>query len=134
MHAPAIEGALKLPPGSEIPNYMCHGRGGTKGVDVKKQAWIFSIRYYLRQEAYSSLPPIERWAVVGPACASTVEAALRLSKAPEDVRVEIRSHAIIRMFIDGQANPALTGYYVHNAPHSWLVCIGPVHEVLGDLP
>lgn len=90
--------------------------------------WIFSIRY-----APGGLRNFSRRAVVGPARASTVEAALHLAGVPEDVRAEIRSDATVRCFVDGTLDPEATGYYTPQpfpTSRPWLVCIGPVHEVL----
>lgn len=104
---------------------------------MKARNWIFSVRYWERQQG--PISPIERWAVVGPARASTVEAALHLASVPEHERTEIRSHTIVREFVEGRLDPDKTGYYVHelrgdDAPFprdsSWCVCIGPVHEVI----
>lgn len=100
--------------------------------EAAQRNWIFSVRYYEEQPA---LPPIERWAVVGPARASTVEAALHLAKIPERVRVEIRSNAVVRDFVEGRLDHDKTGYYTHSTAEasraaSWAICIGSVHEVL----
>ena len=99
---------------------------------MKVQNWIFSVRYWQPQPE-GPLPSIDRWAVVGPARASTVEAALHLAKVPEELRADIRANEIVRDFIDGRLDPAKSGYYVHSEPRSdrsWVVCIGSVHEVL----
>lgn len=93
--------------------------------------WIFSIRYW--DSRLGQAPAVNRWAVVGSARASTVEAALHLAKVPEQIRVEIRSHAFVREFVEGRLDSDRTGYYVQSDPKShpgWVVCIGPVHEVL----
>jgi hypothetical protein len=99
---------------------------------VKAQSWIFSVRYWSPRPAKA--PDVHRWAAVGRASASTVEAALRLANVPEEIRVEIRSHAVVRDFVEDKLDPARTGYYVQPQPDlkssEWLVCIGPVHEVL----
>lgn len=99
--------------------------------DATRRNWLFSVRYYEEQVA---LPPIERWAVVGPARSSTVDAALRLAKIPEAVRVEIRANAVVRDFVEGRLDPDKTGYYTHSPAEasrsSWAICIGSVHEVL----
>lgn len=93
---------------------------------MKAQSWIFSIRY-----AAGS-----RRAVVGPARSSTVEAALHLAGVPEEVRVEIRADATVRLFVEGALDFGASGYHTHNlvrAPtitRSWSVCIGSVHAVL----
>lgn len=105
---------------------------------MKAQNWIFSIRYCPPQLG-GPLPAIDRWAVVGPARASTVEAALHLAKVPEELRAGIRANEVVRAFIDGKLDPAKSGYYVDSAPRreeswrahaSWTICIGSVHEVL----
>lgn len=99
---------------------------------MKVQNWIFTVRYWQQQ---GPLPSIDRWAVVGPARASTVEAALHLANVPEEARVEIRGHAVVRDFVDDRLDPDKNGYYVDGAstilqgPSAWVVCIGSVHEV-----
>ena len=98
-------------------------------VEEQGQAWIFSIRYHTEDVERT----LHRWAVVGPARASTVEAALHLASMSESVRAEIRADATVCDFVDGRLDPERTGYYVpHPYPTvlSWLVCIGPVHEVI----
>jgi len=101
--------------------------------------WIFSVRYCPPQAEGSPLPALNRWAVVGPARASTVEAALHFAKVPELYRVEIRGHQTVRDFVDDKLDPALHGYYVDSAVRreedwrsfgSWTVGIGSVHQVL----
>lgn len=99
---------------------------------MKVQDWIFSVRYWQPQPE-GPLPPIDRWAVVGPSRASTVEAALHLAKVPEELRADIRTNDVVRDFIEGRLDPDKSGYYVHSEPRSdrsWVVCIGSVHEVL----
>jgi hypothetical protein len=93
---------------------------------VKVQDWIFSVRYG------TSIRDSCRRAVVGPARASTVEAALHLAGVPEAMRAEIRAHQVVRDFVDAKLDPEHTGYYVSSLPgwSSWVVCIGPVHEVM----
>jgi hypothetical protein len=99
---------------------------------MKVQSWIVSVRYWTPRQGKA--PAVNRWAVVGPARASTVEAVLQ--NVPEEIRSEIRAHAGVRDFVEGKCKTDLTGYYVESAPRtnydvsSWLVCIGPVHEVL----
>ena len=99
---------------------------------MKAQSWIFTVRYW---EEGRSLD-IDRWAVVGPGRASTVEAALHLASLPEEVRAQIRANSTVREFVDGLLDSDKTGYYVHEVAHkphrSWVVCIGPIHAVLGD--
>lgn len=90
--------------------------------------WIFSIRY-----APEGVRDFYRHAVVGPALPSTVEAALHLAGLPEVICAEIREDATVRMFIDGALSPEESGYYSPQpfpTSRSWIVCIGPVHEVL----
>jgi hypothetical protein len=105
---------------------------------MKEQNWIFSVRYWQPQPE-GPLPLIDRWAVVGPARASTVEAALHLAKVPEELRVDIRANEVVRAFIDGRLDPTKSGYIAESAPRreddwrshaSWFICIGSVHEVL----
>jgi len=98
-------------------------------VEGQGQAWIFSVRYHTEDVERA----LHRWAVVGPARASTVEAALHLASMPEAVRAEIRADQTVRDFVDGRLDPNRTGYYVpspYPTASSWLVCIGPVHEVI----
>lgn len=93
--------------------------------------WIFSVRYW--EPRLHKAPAVYRWAVVGPGRSSTVEAALHLAKVPEEIRAEIRANAVVRDFVEGRLDPDRTGYHVPSDPKSpsgWLVCIGPVHEVL----
>jgi hypothetical protein len=92
---------------------------------MKAQDWIVSVRYG------TSLRDSCRRAVVGPARASTVEAALHLAGVPEAVRAEIRAHQVVRDFVDAKLDPERTGYYASRGDAaSWVVCIGSVHEVL----
>lgn len=97
-------------------------------VQGRRQTWIFSVRY--RREGERELT---RYAVAGPASASTVEAALHLAAMPESVRVEVRSDTTVRKFIDSLLDPSLSGYYAPcPVPTSsdWIVCIGSIGEVL----
>lgn len=94
---------------------------------MKVQDWIFSVRYPTGHDT------VGRWAVVGPARASTVETALHLAELPEDIRAEIRACTVVRDFVNGQLDPDKSGYYTNNTPSSasaWCVCIGSVLEVL----
>lgn len=95
---------------------------------MRPQFWIFSVRYWSED-----VRDFCRRAVVGCARASTVEAALHLAEVPESIRAEIRAEQTVRDFVDGKLDPERTGYYVPepmSASSRWLVCIGPVHEVL----
>lgn len=99
---------------------------------MKAQNWIFSIRY--RPEGERDL---RRYAVVGPARASTVEAALHLACVPENVRAEVRSDETVRKFVDGRLDPdgldRASGYYApcpFPTSSDWIVCIGSVQEVI----
>jgi hypothetical protein len=95
---------------------------------VKVQDWIFSIRLWA-----DDTHAMRRWAVVGPARASTVEAALHLADVPEAVRVAIRADETVRKFVDGLLDPEVSGYYApcpFPASRSWVVCIGSVQEVI----
>ena len=95
---------------------------------MKAQDWLVSVRY-----APEGVRDFVRRAVVGAARSSTVEAALHLAAVPESVRAEIRAHQVVRDFVDGKLDHDSYGYYVPNplpAASSWLVCIGPVHEVI----
>ncbi len=92
------------------------------------QDWVVSVRY-----APEGVRDFVRRAVVGPARASTVEAALHLAGVPESVRAEIRANPTVRDFIDNRLDHEQYGYYVPNpmpTSSSWLICLGPVHEVL----
>lgn len=90
---------------------------------MKVQNWIFSVRLWSED-----IRAMRRTAVVGPACASTVETALHLADVPEVVRAEIRTDKTVRKFVEGALDPETCGYYV---PCPWVsICIGPVHEVL----
>jgi hypothetical protein len=101
---------------------------------MNAQSWIFSVRYWSPRQGKS--PDVDRWAVVGPARASTVDAALQLADVPEYGRAEIRAHAVVRDFVENKLDADKTGYYVQSeasrdpSTPSWLVCIGSVHEVL----
>jgi hypothetical protein len=95
---------------------------------MKAPLWIFSIRY-----AAEGVRDFHRRAVVGPAHASTVEAALRLACVPENVCAEIRSDPTVRSFVEGGLDAEGYGCYVPcpmPSSSSWLVCLGPVHEVM----
>lgn len=95
---------------------------------MKIQDWIFSVRYRTEDER-----GMHRWAVVGPARASTVEAALHLANIPESIRTEIRADETVLKFIDGMLDPDMSGYYAPcpvATASFWVVCIGSVHEVL----
>jgi hypothetical protein len=95
---------------------------------MKVQDWIFTVRY-----CPEGARDLRRFAVVGPARASTVEAALHLAGVPEIVRTEIRADEVVRRFVDGLLDPEASGYY---APcpvatiSDWIVCIGSVQEVV----
>jgi hypothetical protein len=94
-----------------------------KGAFMKAQHWIFTIRY------------TKRCAVVGPARASTVEAALHLAKVPESVRAEIRSNEFVRRFVEGRVDPDSGGYTncdIDRAPDVpfWDICVGSVQAIL----
>lgn len=92
---------------------------------MKAQNWIFSIRH-TPKGSYG----FYRRAVVGPACVETVEAALGLVES-EAVRTDIRADTTVRQFIEGRLSPEEAGYCSTRLPRQpWIVCIGPVHEVL----
>ena len=90
--------------------------------------WIFSIRLWTDNETCY----MRRVAIVGPARASTVEAALRLADAPEELRTEIRAAETVRKFIEDKLDPESNGYITEPPPAStlWLVCIASIHEVI----
>lgn len=94
--------------------------------------WIFSIRYYSGDPyATPSRRECDRRAVVGPACVATVEAALK--DLPEEVATVLRSLSLVRAFVEGNVHD--TGHYESGTcgtDASWVICIGPVHEVLRD--
>jgi len=95
---------------------------------MKVQDWVFSVRY--RPEGERDL---RRFAVVGPARASTVEAALHLADAPESIRAEIRSSEVVRQFVEGALDPDTQGYYAPcplSAASDWIVCIGAIQAVI----
>jgi hypothetical protein len=95
---------------------------------VKVQDWILSIRYRGEDERV-----MHRCAIVGPARASTVEAALHLAGVPEETRAEIRADETVRKFVDGLLDPEESGYYAPSpfaTASPWLVCIGSVQEVI----
>lgn len=95
---------------------------------MKTQNWIFSVRYVT-----AGSRDFNRRAVVGPANADTVEAALNLAGVPEDIRTEIRADATVRCFLEGSLEPEGRGYYAPRllpTNQSWLICIGAVHAVL----
>ena len=99
---------------------------------MKVQDWIFSVRYAKTTPRVGSN---SRHAVVGAARSSTVEAALHLAEVPEDIRMQIRSCAIVRDFVEGRLDPDRSGYYMSSHTETdpaaaWAVCIGSVHEVL----
>ncbi len=97
---------------------------------MRRPTWIFSVRYLPTKGLLSGR---HRWAVVGPARASTVEAVLHLAALPEDVQNEVRTCQVVRDFIEGKLDPEGAGRYYSNAgPSSWVICIGPVHVVLAD--
>ena len=94
---------------------------------MKVQSWIFTVRYYAQDIQ------MRRCAIVGPARASTAEAALHLAEVPEASRAEIRGCSLVRNFIDGRLDPDKGGYYGHSGgatEASWAICIGSVQEVL----
>lgn len=100
---------------------------------MKDPIWLVSVRYWPPRP--DRKPHVDRWAVVGPARSSTVEAVLHLAQLPEELRAEVRSHETVRDFVEGKLDPARTGYYVEAPAREeksspWLVCIGPVNEVL----
>jgi hypothetical protein len=89
--------------------------------------WIFSIRYAPEGARFC------RRAVVGPAGASTVEAALQLAAVSGDVRTEILADATVRKFVEGGLDFEESGYYAPQpfpTSRRWIICIGPVHAVL----
>ncbi len=90
---------------------------------MKVQDWIFSV-HFRGEDSYLT----RRFAIVGPARASTVEAALHQAGISEDVRLEIRTDATVRAFVEGRLDPKGRGYYTSSS--SWDICIGSVHEVL----
>jgi len=95
--------------------------------------WIFSVSYVPK----GTLGYFRR-AVVGPASVSTVEAALQLVNVPEEVQAEIRLNPMVRQFIEGALSSEVSGHCATSSrfmvasqqTEVWLVCIGPVHEVL----
>jgi len=86
--------------------------------------WIFTVRY------------TKRCAVVGPASASTVEAALHLAEVPESIRAEIRSCTLVQRFVEGRVDLDDGGYASrpyhpdHDHDPYWAVCVGSVQAIL----
>lgn len=101
---------------------------------MKAENWIFSVRYWDAGRGWDTgRIEMDRFAVVGPARSSTVEAALHLAKVPEAERAKIRAHAAVRDFVEGRLDPSKSGYYVESRfeeKSSWCICIGSVQEVL----
>ena len=96
---------------------------------MSERAWFFSLRLWLDP----GKPDITRVAVVGPARPSTVEAALHLARAPENLRAKIRSDTTVRKFIEDTLDPMSNGYYMHSstgASPEWVICIVSVQEVI----
>jgi hypothetical protein len=94
---------------------------------MRGQDWIFTVRYGIEGGTR------DRWAVVGPACASTVETALHLASVPEALRAKIRACQVVRDFVDGRIGPEKSVYYSRadaDGSSSWVVCIGSVQDVL----
>lgn len=75
-------------------------------------------------------PYMKRVAIVGPARPSTVEKALHLAGAPEDLRAEIRADKTVRRFIEGALAPESNGYHIDPFGVFWNVCIASIHEVI----
>ncbi len=95
---------------------------------MKVQDWIFSVRLWA-----DDTHAMRRWAIVGPARASTVEAVLHLADLPEAVRAEIRADETVRKFVEGLLDPEASGYHAPSpfpASRSWVVCIGSIQEVI----
>ena len=96
---------------------------------MKEHNWIFSLRLWPDPEKRD----MTRVAVVGPARPSTVETALHLAGAPEDLRTKIRSDTTVRKFVESTLDPTSNGYYMHSsmgATPEWVICIASVHEVI----
>lgn len=96
---------------------------------MSERPWFFSLRFWPSPDK----PDMTRVAVVGPARSSTVEAALHLARAPEDLRAKIRSDATVRKFVEGALDPTSNGYYMHSSMETtpeWIICIASVHEVI----
>ena len=94
---------------------------------MRVQDWVFSVRYTSED---GQLGLRDRAAVVGPARASTVEAAIRQANVPEAIGAGIRTCEIVRDFVEGRLDPERSGYYTSGP--SWAVCIGSVHDVLSN--
>ena len=96
---------------------------------MKVQDWIFSVRLWPDPETRD----MRRIAIVGPARASTVEAALHLASVPEEMRTEIRADETVRKFVEGALDPESNGYYApcpFPTSRSWVVCIASIQEVI----
>jgi hypothetical protein len=97
---------------------------------MKEQLWIFSVSY----EHLEGKRDIRRFAVVGSGHSATVERALCLAGVSDKVRTEICADMIVRWFVEDMLDPEkVPGYYTCSpigAEPGWVICIGPVHEVL----
>ena len=93
---------------------------------MKVQDWIFTVRHWSDSDEEA-----RRKSVVGPAGASTVEAALHLANLTEGLRTENRANTTVREFVDGLLDHDANGYYVqprcNPLASSWVV---PVHAVV----
>jgi hypothetical protein len=95
---------------------------------MRVQDWIFTVCYCPEGES-----ALRRHPVVGPARASTVEAALHLAGVPEPVRAEIRADEVVRKFVEGRLDPQKHGYYTRcpiGSSSGWVICIGSIQAVL----
>lgn len=112
-----------------VDNFDTHAKKQAAKEQEQEQDWIFSVRLCPDPRTQGQ----KRIAVVGPARSSTVEAALHLAGAPENLRAEIRAAATVRKFVENALDPESNGYYTpcpSTVTSGWLVCIASIHEVI----
>jgi hypothetical protein len=74
-----------------------------------------------------------RHTVVGPACAATVDMALRLAALSNDLNAELRAAPVVRNFVENKLDPDRI-YRRHGSgspPWAWNLMIEVAHAVLG---
>jgi hypothetical protein len=99
---------------------------------MKTQQWIFTVYYH--PDGVNLI----RHAVVGPASASTVEAAFHLAKVPEALRAQIRADECVRRFVEDALIPEELncGCYIRcpiGQKEGWVIRIESVQEVLSSV-
>jgi hypothetical protein len=104
---------------------------------MRAQNWTFNVLHRADSRPRGAT-------VVGPARASTVEAALHLAQVPETIRDQIRTCDVVRRFVDGQLDSDPVKRYYHDQQYEdgsyvyvsedqvplWVVRIESVQEVL----